>query len=157
MTSTEKSFIFDGVMHPLLESEDSAPIHALDDRMILRFPPPIEKIGSIIVADEWKMRPELAELISIGHSTTLELWQLRDGIVRLANAGARFVVPMYTGQSFWRKELGIFGDEFEFLKDIRIYAIDEPTNWVMPRALNRRVALDGTQPLLDSISQLTRK
>jgi len=94
----------------------------MPDRVILRFPEAIEKIGAIHVPGNWGMRPELGELVHCGDALSPETEILRQHIVERAQQGHMFLVPMATGTHFWRKEMGA---EFEFLKDIRAYRITE--------------------------------
>jgi hypothetical protein len=106
-------------------------IHAMKDRVVLRFPPPITKLRGVEIPENWQMRPELGELVDCGEGLSEETRRLAIDIKEHAALGHRFLVPMATGTHYWRKEMG---PEYEFLKDVRSYRISEIAVYVIPDA-----------------------
>jgi len=95
---------------------------ALPDRVILRFPPAVEKIGLIHVPETRALRAEFGELESIGDGLSEETRAMAAHIKERARAGERFLVFISSGTYYWREEMG---PEYEDLKNLRSYRISE--------------------------------
>jgi hypothetical protein len=100
-------------------------IEAAPGRVILRFPKPAEKIGMIHVSQKSQRRPELGEIVSLGDALSAEDAICRKWLAAQHEAGKRIPVTIASGIGYWQEEFNEFGDEFLWLKDLRVYRISE--------------------------------
>ena len=100
-------------------------LKAMPGRVILSFQKPAEKIGAIYTPQTSQRRPELGVLVSLGDPLHETDFALHDEIKRRAEEGHKFPVSYAAGIGYWQKEYDNFGEEFAWLKDLRVFRIDE--------------------------------
>ena len=123
-------------------------VRAMTDRVVLRFPEPVTDIRGIAVPQAWALRREVGTVVAIGPTTSWTTWRQKRRIQQLTGTtpwlsfrakylvwlnrltrwtapDAKFLVSMSVGTYYWRKELAAFGDDFDFLRDLRVYHVSE--------------------------------
>lgn len=105
----------------------SLTLKALPGRLILRFPKPIEKKGSIIVPTGYQQRPEFGIIHDIGLPLTPEQQAITEVLHELKDAGIPLCVSYGAGIGYWHgKENSLEEAEHGWLRDYRSYRIEEP-------------------------------
>jgi co-chaperonin GroES (HSP10) len=108
-------------------------LKALPGRVILRFPQPVAKVGSIIVPETSQLRPEFGEIADVGAATSLEEEKTRRDLLELQKSGKRIAVSFASGISFWRdydvNALG--GGDWSWLKSAKAYRMSELAAYVV--------------------------
>jgi hypothetical protein len=94
-------------------------------RVILSFERPAEKIGAIYISQRSQRRPELGRLVDLGAPLNETEEQLHQQIEERAKAGHKFPVSYAAGIGYWQQEYENFGEEYAWLKDLRVFRIDE--------------------------------
>lgn len=100
-------------------------IEAAPGRVILRFPKPAEKIGSLHVPEKAQRRPEFGEIVSLGDAVTREDEIHRKWLARQHEQGKKIPVTIASGVGYWQEEFKNYGEEYAWLKDLRVYRISE--------------------------------
>lgn len=99
-------------------------LRALPGKVILRYPPPEEQIGAIIVPETSRRRPEFGVLVDVGDALNAEQEVQRKAVLRAHEQGRLFTIPMVKGEPFWQEEYkNIAG--WEWLKEYRAFAFSQ--------------------------------
>ena len=108
-------------------------LKALPGRVILGFPQPVAKVGSIIVPETSQLRPEFGEILDVGFATSIEEERIRRDLLDLKAAGRKIAVSFASGISFWRdydvNALG--GGDWSWLKSTKAYRMSELAAYVV--------------------------
>lgn len=103
-------------------------VRALPGRVILKFPPKVEKTsGGLIVPETSQLRPELGEVVDVGEAITDADVRVRGALLELQRTGAKVPVTMMSGTRFWdeTKATAQAQAEWGWLSAYRAYRIGE--------------------------------
>jgi hypothetical protein len=102
-------------------------VKALAGRVIMRFPPPIDKQGSLYVPETSQLRPELGEIVSIGEPLDEKERIIANALYELKRDGKKILVTIMGGVRFWddTKATAQSKAEWGWLADYRAYRIGE--------------------------------
>lgn len=108
-------------------------LKALPGRVILRFPPPVEKsTGGIVIPQTSQLRPELGEIVDVGEARDENERRARAALLDIQAANGRVAVSFASGVSYWRDYERQSMDEREwgFLKHVKAYNLTELAAYV---------------------------
>jgi hypothetical protein len=94
---------------------------AAPNRVVLRFPPVVEKKGSIHVPETSQLRPEFGEIVSIGEPVGDEATAYARFFEVIRKSGQRVPVSVVAGVRYWRESY----ESEQWLADLRVYRITE--------------------------------
>lgn len=102
-------------------------IKALPGRCILRFPPPVEKIGRILISENSQVRPEFGEIYDIGEPLDDENRKIAYFLRDLQAKGKKIAVTFASGTGYFTDSQGNALDavEWKWLKDYRSFRMSE--------------------------------
>lgn len=105
-------------------TDKSPDLTALAGKVVLRYPPPAEQIGAIIVPESSRRRPEFGVLVHAGAALNEEQAIQRVEIIKAHESGRLFTIPMMKGEPFWQEEYkNIPG--WEWLKEYRAFSFSQ--------------------------------
>lgn len=107
-------------------------LRALPDRVILEFPPPVEKIGSIIISPKSQVRPEFGKIHDIGEALSDETRMIASNLRDLQARGKRIAVTFSSGIGYATDSQGnaLEAEEWKWLDKFRSYRITELAAYV---------------------------
>jgi hypothetical protein len=117
-----------GYQQPSTEGEIELPsLKAMPGRVVLRFPPPVEKKGNLYIPETSQLRPEFGEVYDIGEPVTEDDRRAALKLRELQAEGKKVAVSFASGTSYWREFDGQALDpkEWGWLKSLKSYRLTE--------------------------------
>ncbi len=102
-------------------------LRALPNRVILAFPKPAEKVGSLYVSQRSQIRPEFGVIHDVGEAIGEENAILRKILLDLQAKGIKIAVTFMSGTGYLTESQknALSGDEWQWLDDLKSYRMSE--------------------------------